>query len=101
MTALAELMTAREFGELVSGNCPRCGGGVGCPCTHCQACKRPHSECICGWDSVDVLSPLPDDVVTEPWSWARVTGATATATVLFVWAFALGAMYLAEWRGAT
>ena len=80
---LAELMTADLFGHLNAVNCP--------------GCHRPPP---CGCMSGPPLSPLPDDVVTEPWSWARVTGATATGTVLLLWAFGLAALYLHEWRTA-
>lgn len=46
------------------------------------------------------LSPLPEWVVTEPVSWARIAGATAVGVVLALWTFGLAALYLAEWRGA-
>lgn len=98
MTALAELMTAREFGELVSGNCPRCGGGQGCACTHCQTCLRPYAQCTCG--PSDVLSPLPDDVVTEPLPWSRVFARVTTGAVLLAWAYGVAAYAFLEFRGS-
>lgn len=99
MTALAELATTDLFGRLVSGNCPRCGGGDGCACTHCQTCHRPHGQCTC--PKGDVLSPLPDDVVTEPWSLARVTAVTVSWVGVGLLTYVCSvAFYLAEWRGA-
>lgn len=46
---------------------------------------------------VPVVEPLPEGP-SGPVSWRRVAAWTTVTAVLFCWSFAMGALYLAEWR---